>query len=342
VAITTLDGLVAGLKPPNEFYKVGAGTQIVGQKYNPHYAAGYPGAMSAPAGGIQGLGLLSKSGLLDWPAASNNTYLARFAAECINPGTLLLCDRLWENSGNSSTSTTAQNHYLTITGNTIANPTVVTTGAHGQAAGTFVVHITGSNCTPSIDGTYTATYISGTTFSIPVNVSSGGTAGTVYIVPPPRDRAGTAVPNGASTAYGIGVNLAVEVSGTMGANATTFTATYVNSAGVAGQVTPSITLVTAMIVGAFIAIPFAAGDVGIRALHTHTKATTQTSGTYHLVMYRVLARVGCPLASVNFAVDAITSGFPRAYDNTCPFLVWIPQSTTAPTALSGQVVWAQG
>lgn len=343
MAITTLDGIVAGLRPPYEFYKVGAGTQIVGQKYNPHYAAGVPGAMSAPANGIQGNALTSYAGLIEWPGNSNNTYLGRFSAECINSGTLLLCDRLWHNSGNSSTSISAQNHYLTASAISVANPTQVTVGAStGVASGTFQVHITGSNSTPSIDGTYTATAVDTTHFTIPINVTNSGSAGTVYVVIPPRDRAGTTVPNGSSATYGIGVNLAVEVSSTMGANATTFTATYVNSAGTAGQVTPSITLVTAMITGAFITIPLAAGDVGIRGLYTTTKATTQTSGTYHLVMYRVLARVGLPIAGVNNAVDAITSGFPRAYDNTCPFLVWVPQSTTAPTALSGQVVWAQG
>ena len=343
MAITTLDGVLAGSRPPVEFYKVGAGTQIVGQRYNPHYAAGYPGAMAAPAGGIQGLGLTSKAGLIDWPGNSGNTYLARLSAECINVGTLILCDRLWENSGNSATSTSPQSHVLTISAISTANPTQVTTGAHGQAAGTFVVHITGSNSTPVIDGTYTATYVDATHFTIPVNVTGGtSNAGTVYICPPPRDRAGTAVPNGASATYGIGVSLAYECSSTMGANATTFTATYVNSAGTAGQVTPSLTLVTTMITGGFIPIPLAAGDVGVRAINAHTKGTTQTSGTYHLVLYRVLARVGLPLNSVGYAVDAITAGLPRAYDNTCPFLVWAPGTTTAPTALSGQVVWTQG
>jgi hypothetical protein len=342
MAITTLDGLLAGLRPPVEFYKLGAGTQVVGTPYMPHYASGSPGAMTAPAGGLQGLGLTSKTGCIEFPAASNNTYLARFAAECNVVGTFLLCDRLWENSGNSSTSTAAQNHYLTITGNTLANPTVVTTGAHGQAAGTFVVHITGSNSTPSIDGTYTATYISGTTFSIPVNVSSAGTAGTCYICPPARDREATAVPNGASTAYGKGVQLAYEVSGVMGAGTPTLTATYVSSDGTAAKATPSITLTATLIAGSFVRLPLAAGDVGVRAVYTHTKNATQTSGTYHLVMYRVLARCPVNVTGAGNMVDAITAGFPRAYDNTCPFIVFVPGTTTAPAAMSGQVVWAQG
>lgn len=343
MAITTLDGLIAGLKPAAEFYKVGAGTQVVGRPYTPMYAAGLPGAFAAPAPGIQGAGLTSYPGCLDIPAASGNTYLARFAAECINAGTLLLCDRLWHNSGNSATSTSAQNHYLTASAISVANPTQVTVGAStGVASGTFTVHITGSNSTPSIDGTYTATAVDTTHFTIPVNVTNSGSSATVYVCIPPRDKHGTAVPNGASSVYGEGVMLAYEVSGAMGAGTPTLTATYVNSAGTAGQATPSITLTASYIAGAFIILPLAAGDKGIRAIYTHTKNATQNSGTYHLVMYRVLAQIGLPLAGVGMAVDAVSSGLPRAYDDTCPFLVWIPNSTTAPTALSGRVVWAQG
>ena len=41
------------------------------------------------------------------------------------------------------------------------------------------VQITGSNSTPSINGTWTVTVLSATTFSVPVNVTVAGTAGTV-------------------------------------------------------------------------------------------------------------------------------------------------------------------
>ena len=345
MAITSLDGLIAGMKSPDEFYKIGAGTQVVGRPYTPMYANGMPGVMTAPAGGIQGLGLTSKPTALDFPPAveGQNIYLARFAGEAINVGTLWLCDRLWENSGNSATSTNAQNHFLTANSITQANPTIITTTAgHGQAAGTFTVHITDSNSTPSIDGTYAATYVSATEFSIPVNVTNAGNSAVVYIAIPPRDKWGTAVPNGASSVYGEDVFLAYEVSGVMGSGTPTFTATYVNSAGVAGRTTPSISFATTMILGAFIPIPLAAGDDGIRAIYSHTKNATQTSGTYHLVMYRVLSRIFVAAAGVGQAVDAITGGFVKAHDNTCPFLVWVPGTTTAPTYLYGQVIWAQG
>lgn len=341
MAITTLDGLLAGLKPPVEFFKIGVGTQAVGRLYTLNYAAGYPGAMVAPAGGIQGNGLLAYPGCLDWPGNSGNTHLAKLAGECINAGTLLLCDRLWHNSGNSNSGTSAQNSFLACSAHSVANPSVLAVATHGQAAGTFTVHIASSTSTPSSNGVWTATYVDADSFTIPLDVSVTGTA-DVYILPPPRDRDGTAVPNAASTQYGIGVQLAYEVSGVMGAGTPTLTATYVNSDGTAGKTTPSITLATTMIAGAFIPLPLAVGDKGVRGLYSHTKSATQTSGTYHLVMYRVLASLGLPVAGAGRELDGIQLGLPRLYDNSCLFLVWMPGATAAPTMLQGRVVMAQG
>jgi len=67
----------------------------------------------------------------------------------------------------------------TITGNTIAAATVVTTStAHNLTTGDRVF-ISGSNSTPSINGSYAVTVLSGTTFSIPVTVTVAGSAGSV-------------------------------------------------------------------------------------------------------------------------------------------------------------------
>lgn len=75
---------------------------------------------------------------------------------------------------------TATGQTFTITGISLANPTVVTVAAgHLLLAGTTTVTIAGSNSTPTIDGSRVATYIDATTFSIPVNVTGAGTAGTV-------------------------------------------------------------------------------------------------------------------------------------------------------------------
>ena len=67
---------------------------------------------------------------------------------------------------------------LTISGNTVANPTGITTERHHLSTGSSVT-ISGSNSTPTINGTHTVTVINATTFSIPVNVTTAGTAGHV-------------------------------------------------------------------------------------------------------------------------------------------------------------------
>ena len=82
---------------------------------------------------------------------------------------------------------------LTITGNTLANPTIVTSTAHGLAAGTTSIVIGGSNSTPTIDGARTATYVGANTFSVPVNVTVAGTTG--YFGPAESAAAGLVRPD---------------------------------------------------------------------------------------------------------------------------------------------------
>lgn len=63
--------------------------------------------------------------------------------------------------------------------NTLANPTVVTsTVSHNLVSGD-AVNITGSNSVPAINGNFIVTVLSATTFSVPVNCTTGGTAGTL-------------------------------------------------------------------------------------------------------------------------------------------------------------------
>lgn len=69
-----------------------------------------------------------------------------------------------------------------ITSNSVANPTVVTTPlAHGLTSGDTVI-ITGvTGSTPSINSSYTATVTGTNTFTVPVNVTVGGTGGAYAV-----------------------------------------------------------------------------------------------------------------------------------------------------------------
>jgi hypothetical protein len=70
-----------------------------------------------------------------------------------------------------------------ITGISKANPTVITSNAHGLSNGN-TVYIYASNSTPPIDGEYQITYINSNSFSIPVDLSDlsyvAGTSGIWY------------------------------------------------------------------------------------------------------------------------------------------------------------------
>ncbi len=68
------------------------------------------------------------------------------------------------------------NTIKSITSNTATNPTIITSTSHGLISGQTII-ISGSNSTPSIDGTYIVTVVSANTFSIPVSVSVAGTSG---------------------------------------------------------------------------------------------------------------------------------------------------------------------
>jgi hypothetical protein len=71
-----------------------------------------------------------------------------------------------------------------IGSNSVANPTIITMKSehgspipHNLTNGDIIV-ISGSNSTPTINGSRTVTVLSDTTFSVPVNVTVGGSAGT--------------------------------------------------------------------------------------------------------------------------------------------------------------------
>jgi hypothetical protein len=80
---------------------------------------------------------------------------------------------------------------IAITSNSIAAASVVTTPVpHGLATNDVVLIAGVATSNPTINGERTVTYISPTTFSVPVNVSTGGTGGTFTRASSPNGGAG--------------------------------------------------------------------------------------------------------------------------------------------------------
>lgn len=268
MAITTLDGALAGMQPPRDFIKVASPALIAGRPHSLFYLAGIPPAAAFPAPGIGGAVLTTYAGQIPFTnPVSGNSYLARLQAQATIAGTLWLCDRLWHNSGIDETSTAEQ---------------------------TFV--------------------------------------GAAQI--PARDMNGTNA--------GDGVFAGIEVSVITAAGIPTLTLKYTNQAGTQNQTaTGIIASLATSAVGSFYPIGLAAGDKGIQLAQSLTLSATWTSGDIHCVLYRVIAKLELPLAFVPVAVDALTAGFVRMYNNSVPFLIFVPSTTTA-SVVQGHVIWSQG
>lgn len=268
MAITTLDQLIAAMLPPATIAKAATPTLVAGRPHSLFYLAGSPGAAAAPTPGLAGAALTSYAGQLPFPAAvsGRNVHLARLAGQATIAGSLVLCDRLWHNSGLSLTSTAAQ------TINSLAWPA--------------------------------------------------------------RDA------NGATD--GEQVLIGLEVTTATGSGTPAFSMSYTNSQGTAGRTaTGVLNGVASSPIGAFYPMGLAAGDTGVRSVQSFTLSASWTSGAASLVAYREIARLELTAAHVPSAIDAITSGMPRLYDGSVPFLLFIPSATTA-SNIVGQVVFAQG
>lgn len=269
MAITTLDGVIAGAQPPQFFAKALSGSLTIGRAWTPFYTAGIPGPAVAPTPGISGAALTSYSGQIPFTnPGSGTSYLARLVAISANgvAGNLILADRLWHNSGIDVTS--------------IASQTVNSV-------------------------TFPARDINGTT-------------------------------------NGDGVLLAVEVSSQTGAGTPTITVTYTNSAGTGSKTATNIIATGAnSIVGSTYLLGLAAGDVGVRSIQSVTLSTSWTSGTIHLVAYRMLSTLAPGSSGQSGAVDSVTGGMPQMFNNTVPYLIFIPTGTSS-TAIQGTMTVTQG
>lgn len=162
MAITTLDGVIAGMQPLRPIAKNVTPTLVAGKPQSLWGLGGSPGAGSFDTT-LSGVALSSSSSQVagqipHWDPSSGNAYLARFTATATIPGTILLCDRLWHNGGITITSTSAQ---------TINSATWPARDANGSTNGVGVlIGVEVSSATGSGTPTLTISY-----------TNSGGTSG---------------------------------------------------------------------------------------------------------------------------------------------------------------------
>ncbi len=144
-------------------------------------------SLASPGTVVAALAYSSANNLTVYPG-ENNSPAANLTVTEPSPGFLLAGSNFTFtiqtpgvvfSTAPSVTSTYTPPPVDTITGNTVANPTVVTTSSPHYLVTGDTVTITGSNSTPTLNGLRTVTVLSATTFSVPVNVTTAGTTGTV-------------------------------------------------------------------------------------------------------------------------------------------------------------------
>lgn len=165
------------------------------------------------------------------------------------------------------------------------------------------------------------------------------TAQTVNSVAwPARDFAGST--------NGDGVEVAVLVTGALGAGTPTFTLGYTNEAGTAGKSAVNINpMVSVAPVGMVVPFGLAAGDTGVRSIQNHTNSATMTSGSIALIAYRPLLYV--PAAALQNNADSevmddiLTLSSAAIKDGHCLFVIARHNGNATPN-FTGNFTFAQG
>lgn len=168
---------------------------------------------------------------------------------------------------------------------------------------------------------------------IVVTTTTGQTINSVAW--PARDRDGST--------NGENVQVGLEVSSAMGNGSpiTNTTLTYTNQSGTGSRTATMASFPANAVAGTFVPFELQAGDTGIRSIQTLTLGTSYVSGTFHLVAFRQLGLLHLPAANAGAGLDTITSGFVRCYNQSVPFLKWLPDATTA-INLFGRMIVTQG
>lgn len=277
MTIGTVDDAIAGALAPIEWSKSIGTLEAAGTWHSTVYNTGVPGAMVAPTSGLNGAAISSpRDGLISFADVSPaETRLMRLSLRTPVLGTLMLCDRLYDNSSIASATTTLQS---------ITSPTF-----------------------------------------------------------PARDR------NASTNGAGVLIGLEWSTAGNNGSPIINSTITYTNSGGTTGRTATLATVNTALphvipatpAQGTFVPFLLAAGDVGVRAIEGITLGTSLGTGVEHIVAYRHLASIAVTTVNVEAAIDLVTGGAVKLFDDTALFFIWIPTATT-PVGIGGTLVVTQG
>jgi hypothetical protein len=142
-------------------------------------------------------------------------------------------------------------------------------------------------------------------------------------------------------ANGDAVEAWLEVYTTLGAGSTAKTLVYTNSGNTGSRTATLVGFVTTAAAGRCFPFTLTSGDLGVKSIQSFNNVATSTSGTFGLVLRRLVSSLFIPLSSTGNALDPIAGGLPRVYDDACLEFVWTGSSTLA-TTVGGALSLAQG
>jgi len=178
MAISTIDGAINGFQYQHYWMK-NAASPSSPLFYSLVYATGVPSVATAPSPGMAGEALTSYEGQLPFSnPPSGNSYLHSFSSTANDVLSMMVYDRLWQNSGIDVTNTGAQ------TINSVAFPARDGNGST-NGAGVLVALEVGAAmgaATPTLTLSYTnSDGTAGRTGTSIYNTISGSAVGSFYI-----------------------------------------------------------------------------------------------------------------------------------------------------------------
>jgi hypothetical protein len=87
-------------------------------------------------------------------------------------------------------------------------------------------------------------------------------------------------------------------------------------------------------------VPLAANDYGVRSV-TSVQLTTASTGKFNAVLRRQLCSINIPTAASSWNLSWAETDLEQVGDDACLELLWLPNTTTAPTFTGGYSI-AQG
>lgn len=141
---------------------------------------------------------------------------------------------------------------------------------------------------------------------------------------------------------GAGVYAALVVTGATGTGTPILSLGYTNQAGTSGRSSDAITAsISSTAAGATYIFALQDGDTGVRSIQTYQQSATWTSGTAHLILFRIIATVPVYSPVRRYLGDITENGLVRIYDNSVPFGMYLISGSSL-TGLAATIEYTQG